>query len=217
VTDPGRPPAADAPRHDPAVAEAATPVAPAPTAAPPVPVTATNGPLADVIAKPKASSGRGTSLLLVLAATIAVGGIAFAAGRLTAPAATASSGRPGNGQFPGGNLPGGAFPSGDLGFPGRGGGLGGVSLQGTVTAISADSITLELASGSTMTIPLDADTAFHASTAATAADVTVGSQVTVNPGTRVADPGASPDPNASPGPGTGLSFGPATDVTVTEP
>ena len=219
MTDPGRPPEANAPRHDPATdlapAEPTTvapAAAPAPVTAASAPVTATNGPLADVIAKPTSSSGRGTSLLLALAAAIAVGGIAFAAGRLTAPAATASTGRTGNGQFPGG----GQVPGDGQGFPGRQG-FGGINLSGEVTAISADSITIKLASGSSVTIPLDADTAYHKATAASAGDVTVGSTVAVTPGGRVANPGASLDPNASPGPGAGLSFGPATDVTVTEP
>jgi hypothetical protein len=174
----------------------------------------TADPLASVVAKPKSTSGRGTSLLLGLAAAIAIGGLAFAAGRLTAPAATASTGRPATGQLPGS----GQLPGNGQGFPGRGEAMGGITLSGTVTAISADSITLELASGTSITIPLDADTAYRAATAASADEVTVGSAVTVTPGSRVANPDASRDPNASPGPGLGgLSFGAATDVTVVEP
>ena len=96
--------------------------------------------------------------------------------------------------------------------------MGGLTLSGTVTGISADSITLELASGTSITIPLDADTAYRAATAASADEVTVGSAVTVTPGGRVANPDASGDPDASPGMGLGgLSFGAATDVTVIEP
>ncbi len=75
-----------------------------------------------------------------------------------------------------------------------------------------------LASGTSMTIPLDAKTTYHAATAATAGDVTVGSEVRVTPGGRTATPRASLDPDASPGPGAGgVSFGAATDVTVVEP
>ena len=75
-----------------------------------------------------------------------------------------------------------------------------------------------LASGTSITIPLDAKTTYHAATAATARDVTVGSMVRVTPGGRTANPRASLDPNASPGPGAGgVSFGAATDVTVIEP
>jgi hypothetical protein len=166
-----------------------------------------------VVARPKSTSGRGTSLLLGLAAAIAIGGLAFAAGRLTAPAATTVTGRPGMGQLPGGQLPGNGG-----GFPGRGEAMGGITLSGTVTGISADSITLELASGTSITIPLDADTAYRAATAASAEDIALGSAVTVTPGSRVANPDATMDPDASPGRALGgLSFGAATDVTVVEP
>ena len=196
------------------------PVQPAGDAPPrrdPAPVTLGVLPLASVIAKPASSSGRGTSLLLLLAGAIAVGGLSFAGGRLTAPAA-ATTGRTGTGQFPGGQIPGGQIPGNGQGFPGRGDSFGGISLSGTVSAVSADSITVKLASGTSITIPLDGKTAYHAATAATAGDVTVGSQVRVTPGGRTANPGASLDPNASPGPGAGgISFGAATDVTVVAP
>jgi hypothetical protein len=179
-----------------------------------VPVTAGVLPLASVIAKPASSGGRGTSLLLLLAGAIAVGGLAFAGGRLTAPAAATTS-RTGAGQFQGNGQ---GFPANGQGFAGRGDGFGGISLSGTVSAVSADSITLELASGTSITIPLDGKTAYHTATVATAGAVTVGSQVRVTPGGGTANPGASLDPNASPGPGTGaISFGAATDVTVVEP
>jgi hypothetical protein len=169
-------------------------------------------PLASVIAKPKSSGGRGTSLLFVLAGVVAVGGIAFAAGRLTAPASATTAGRFPNGQgFPAN----GQLPANGQGFPGRAGGFGGTSLAGTVDAVSADSITVKLESGTSITIPLDAKTTYYAAAAATAADVTVGSQVRVTPGARAADPGASFDPNASPG--AAISFGPASDVTVVQP
>jgi hypothetical protein len=86
-----------------------------------------------------------------------------------------------------------------------------------VTAVSADSITVKLESGTSTTIPLDAETTYHAAAAATPGDVTVGSEVRVTPGARAANPGASLDPNASPGPGGGISFGAASDVTIVEP
>jgi hypothetical protein len=183
------------------------------------PVTPGVLPLASVIAKPASSSGRSTSLLLLLAGAIAIGGLAFAGGRLTAPAA-ATTGRTGaqlqgNGQgFPGT----GQLPGNGQGFLGRGDGFGGISLAGTVSEVSADSIIIELASGTSITIPLDGKTAYRTATAATVDAVTVGSQVRVTPGARTANPGASLDPNASPGPGAGaISFGAATDVTVVEP
>ncbi len=218
----------------------ATPPPPPPTvpqphaapAPPPVPPTAsaaefapwpgqpTTEPLANVIAKPKSSTGRGTSLLMGLAAAIAIGGLAFAAGRLTAPAAAASAGQNRTGQFPAGGQ---GFQGGGQGFAGRNGGLGGITVKGTVEAISADSVTLKLASGTSITIPLNASTTYHAATPSSAAAVTVGSQVSVTPGARTpggATPGpnVAPNPNASGAPGFGgFSFGAATDVTVEAP
>ncbi len=174
-------------------------------------------PLASVIAKPKSPGSRSTSLLLLLAGAIAVGGLAFAGGRLTAPAAATSS-RTANGQrFTG---TGQGFTGTGQAFPGRDG-FGGISLTGTVDAVSADSITLKLASGTSITIPLDAKTAYHKAAAAAAGDVTVGSQVRVTPGARTANPDASFVPNASAAPGaggiSGIGFGAATDVTLVQP
>lgn len=217
MTDPIQPAAAP-PRYDPAtdlgMPEADLPAAP-PRAAPATPAAVVQGamPLASVIAKPTSSSGRGTSLLLLLAGAIAIGGLAFAGGRLTAPAAVSTASQFGNGQLPGS----GQLPGNGQGFAGRGDGFGGISLSGTVSAVSADAITLELASGTSITIPLDGATAYHTAAAATAGDVTVGSEVRVTPGSQTANPGASLDPNASPGLGAGTSFGAATDVTVVEP
>jgi hypothetical protein len=200
----------------------ATPVAstppPTPAASTPAPTAA---PLASVIAKPKSSSSRGTSLLLGLAAAIAIGGLAFAAGRLTAPAATVTAGR-GTGQFPGNGT--GQLPGNGQGFPGRSDVFGGTTLKGTVEAITADSVTLKLASGTSITIPLDASTKYHTSTPSSADAVRVGSEVSVSPGARTANPDATRDPNSAPNPNAsgapglgGLSFGAATDVTVVAP
>jgi hypothetical protein len=225
MTDPAQPAGDAAPRNDPPTnlgtpepggpaVRSAAPSQPAATTLPgAAPVTPGALPLASVIAKPKSSGGRGTSLLLVLASAIAIGGIAFAAGRLTAPAA-ATAGRFGDGQFPGRGQ---GLPGNGQGFPGQGAGFAGISLAGTVDAVSADSITVKLESGTSITIPLDAKTTYHAAAAATAGDVTVGSEVRVTPGARAANPGASFDPDASPGPGGGISFGAASDVTIVEP
>jgi hypothetical protein len=213
------PPATPTPAPAPAQPAPPTAAAAAPDAAAPAawPGQATNEPLASVIAKPKSSSGRGTSLLLGLAAAIAIGGLAFAAGRLTAPAATASTGR--LGQFPGN----GQQPGNGQGFAGRGG-FGGITLKGTVEAISADSVTLKLASGTSITIPLNSSTTYHTATTSSAGAVTVGSEVSVTPGARTANPDATRDPNATPNPNAsgfpgfgGLSFGAASDVTVVQP
>jgi hypothetical protein len=206
---------------DPAAGFAAAEAEPAPAgstppAAPPFapasPPATTVQPLADVIARPERRSRSASSLLMVLAGAVAIGGLAFAAGRLTAPAAAAGPG--GTGQLPGG----GQLSADGQGFPGRGQGFGGMSIQGTVTAVTSNEITIELASGSTVTIPVDADTTYRSATAATADAVKVGSEVAVTPGARAADPDATPHPDAEPGlAGGGISFGAASEVTVVEP
>jgi hypothetical protein len=178
--------------------------------------------LADVIARPARRSSRRGSLLIVLAGAIAVGGIAFAAGRLTAPAVT-TAGRSGSGLLPGSGqatgddqLPGsGQVPPDGMG-PGRGG-FGGMSVQGTVTEVTDEAITVELASGTTVTIPVDDDTAYRTASTASPAAVQVGSEVAITPGARTANSSASFDPGAAPAQGGGMTFGPASAVTVIEP
>jgi hypothetical protein len=190
---------------------APAPHAPAATAAVP--------PLADVIARPERRSSPAGSLLMVLAGAIAIGGLAFAGGRLTAPAATATGLR-GTGQLPGsGQLPAdGQLPGDGQGVPGRGQGFGGMSMQGTVTAVASAEITIELTSGTTVTIPLDADTTYRSATPTTADAVEVGGQVIVTPGARLADSAAPVDPDTESGrAGGGMSFGAASEVTIVEP
>jgi hypothetical protein len=202
------------------------PFAPAPTPAPaPVPTAepvAAQPPV--VVSKPVKKQNRSGSILLAAAGVVAIAGIAFAAGRLTAPAAAAAgNGSTGGGRF--GGFPGASFVPGQ-GFPGRGGPNGqagafgaltggGISLQGQVTAVSSTSITVKLANGSDVTVPLDSSTTYHQANAATSSAVTVGTTVDVAPGAANFTPGASQNPAASGAPGFGgLSFGPATDVTV---
>jgi hypothetical protein len=151
------------------------PAAPAtsPSLATSVPVA----PVAPVLAvAPRAKSGGALNLLLVGAAILAVGGVAFAVGRSTAPA----------GAFPGvGGLNGGPIVRSDGSFdPGadRPGGFaldGGLAIDGTVTSIDADGITITLANGEDMTFALDGDTTYHVATDAAPADVAVGDEVSV--------------------------------------
>jgi hypothetical protein len=138
--------------------------------------------------QPRKTGGMWLNVVLGLAALVAVGGIAFAIGRNTAPVAA-------GGNFPGGNFPGGNFPnaSGGLGnFPdgsfapnasggfggafGRGGGF---NLSGTVESITGETLTLKTANGQTLEFSLGADTTYASKTPATAADVKVGSKVEV--------------------------------------
>lgn len=156
----------------------------------------------------------GTSLVLGLAAVVAVGGLAFAAGRLTAPPAAAATGLNGtgnrgtfgNGEFPrASGAPGGGF----AGFRGAGGGLG---IQGTVTAVTATQLTIQLANGTTLTIPLDSSTTYHQQTSGSASDVQVGKQVEVQATRNTSGGGGAA---ASPGTGAGgFSLGAASSVTV---
>jgi hypothetical protein len=166
-------------------------------------------PLSQVISRPQGSSGRGTTVLFAVAAAIAIAGVAFAGGRLTAPAAAASTGR----QFANGQ-----FQDGNRAFPGNGGaafreGIGGFGISGTVEAIGADGVTIKLASGQTVTVPIDTKTTYHSTVGAAASDVTVGSTVRVT-AERAGFPVASGAPAASGAPG-GLTFGTATDITIT--
>jgi len=132
-------------------------------------------------AKRRSTTGLLVNVLLGVAVVVAVGGVAFAAGRATAPTTTT------NGRFGGTGGPGFAVGPNASGAPNRGafgGGFGGagVTLQGTVTAVSADSITLQLTSGQTITIPTTSSTTYHSETAASASDVTTGATVKVQLG-----------------------------------
>jgi len=143
--------------------------------------------------------------------------VAFAAGRATAPASTATNGRGFTGN---GGAFGGTFGPNASGAPGRGGfggafAGGGLTIEGTVTAVTADSITLQLTSGQSITIPTDSQTTYHTRAAATASDVATGSTVLVQlSGGRGTTGGGGGDggPAASGAPNRGT--GSASSVTV---
>lgn len=153
---------------------AAPGAAPVPTpAAAPVAPTA---PVAPVVAvTPRAKSGGVLNLLLIGAAILAFGGVAFAVGRSTAPA----SAFPGVGSVTDGPIvrPGGSFAPGQgpRGFAPT----GGLAIDGKVTSVDADSITLTLENGDQMTFAVDGDTTYHEATDAAATDVAVGDDVSV--------------------------------------
>lgn len=153
-----------------------------------------------VVAKKTRDTAMWINAALGLALVVAVGGIAFAAGRMTAPATAATNGGgnglsgrtfQGNGYFPGG--------FGGDGAASRG--FGGASIQGTVTAVTADSITITTASGQTVTLALSGSTTYHQQSSATSADVKTGGTVIIRLGLR-GQSGEAP---------TGPS---ATDVTI---
>jgi hypothetical protein len=151
-------------------------------------------------------SSRLIDVALIGAAVLAIGGVAFAAGRATAPpAAAANAFTPRGGTF---FRAGGSFDPGSGQGPrfGFGGGEG-LSIDGTVTAIDADSVTIKTADGQERIIELDASTAYHQATDAAASDVAVGDDVSVKVsggGGQGAAPGASGAPRLS-----------ASDVTLT--
>ena len=135
------------------------------------------GPVPVVAVAPRPRSGGVLNLLLIGAAIVAIGGVAFAFGRSTAPANALTQ----VGAFPDGAV--GIGPRGSF-APGAGGPggfeLGGaLSMDGTVAAIDDDSITLTLDNGEDVTLQLGATTTFRESTEASPTDVAVGDEVTV--------------------------------------
>jgi len=139
----------------------------------PGPVTPTKSPAAP---KRKGASTL-VNVVLGVALVIAIGGVAFAVGRSTAPA-TAS----GPNGFPNGGLGNGQFPTGS-GAPGLGGpgGFqgGGRTVTGTVDSVSDDTITITTENGQTLELSLGADTTYSTKSPGAASDVTAGETVEV--------------------------------------
>lgn len=139
-------------------------------------------------------AGRAVNIILGAALVLAVGGIAFAAGRATAPAPAIGPGIGLPGGGPGGNnggFPGGGPGGNNGGFPGGGFGSG-PSIEGKVVALTSTTLTLELADGQTVQITLKDDTTYHARSDASAGDIVSGGTVIVRVdiGARGTDPGS---------------------------
>jgi hypothetical protein len=130
------------------------------------------------VVTPTRRTSRVLDIALALAAVLAIGGVAFAAGRLTAPAGAGPA-------FARGLAPEGRVVTPDGSFDPNGpkpGGLavdGGLAIDGEVTAIDADSITLKLADGEEMTLKLEDTTTYHEAADASSSDVAVGDDVSV--------------------------------------
>jgi hypothetical protein len=151
---------------------------------------------------------RTTLALLLVAAMVAVGGLGFAAGHLTAsptPGAQPTFARGGGGFGRGGGgfpslAPGQTFNPGQFGggFGGGTRGFGGVTggISGTVQSIDGSTMTIQLASGQTVTVDLSGSTTYHSTTPASADQVKVGSSVTVEIDTS-ALASESPNPSAT--------------------
>jgi len=167
---------------------------------------------------PKRKGASAGSILLVVAALVAVAGVTFAVGRMTAPTTSGTGNRnfQGDGAFPRGSL-----VPGQGGMPGDALGGGSLTIEGTVSSVGGGKLTLKLTSGSTMEVATDSSTSYHRQGDASSNDVTVGSQVLVQVnglrgmlGGRAgasAVPGAAASPNATPAPQA------ATDITVVAP
>lgn len=158
-------------------------------------------------------------VLLLIAAMVAIGGISFAIGHVTAgsgtAAATPATGPGGFGPGGGRNFPslapGQTFDTSQFGGGADRGGFGG-GTQGTVQSISGSTLIIKLANGSTVTINLTGTTTYHKEAAASQSDITAGStvRVTVSIGAN-GNPGATPAPGATAAPRT------ASDVTLVSP
>lgn len=142
--------------------------------------------------------------ILAIALVVAVGGVAFAVGRTTAPARASV---PNGGAF----VPTGSFnPS--AGGPGGGfGGFGGgLTIEGTVKSVEGSTLVIQTSNGQEVTVNLDAGTAYHEATSADASAVAAGDEVTVRAaGVGPLGPGGGANPGAS-----GTPSFTATDVTV---
>jgi hypothetical protein len=164
---------------------------------------------------------RTTLILLVIAAMVAVGGIGFALGHVTAPSGTSGgaanpSGRGGFGRNLPSLAPGQTFNPGDFGGGNgqlRVNGLGG-GLSGTVQSITGTTMTILMSDGQSVTVDLTGRTTYHGETSASASQVAVGTTVTVQLDT-AALASASPNPGASGGLG-GRTLT-AKDVLITIP
>lgn len=137
-------------------------------------------------AAPQARRKGSNTTLLVAAALISICGVGFAAGRVTAEGPNAAAGagtgsgiaaaqsaapRPTTGPI---------IPPAE-GFGGTAGGLtpGTTLVTGTVTSVSATSITIQQANGRTVTIAIGPSTTFSRQTPATSAQVVPGATVLV--------------------------------------
>ena len=159
--------------------------------------------------------------LLVISAMVALGGVAFAVGRVT------STGQSGTGQAAAGVANGQNDQIGVSGFgpnasgapglalAGRAGGFGGGSgtISGTVMSVTPGSITIQESTGQTVTVSTGSSTAYNTQVAAASSDVTTGATVLIQTTTTSAAAAAG-SPSASASPGTTIART-ATSVTIT--
>jgi hypothetical protein len=139
------------------------------------------GPVAPVtpapLVKPKGKGSSLTNALLVVAALVAVGGVTFALGRATAPAAAAGDAG-GVGRRGADNQGNGGARSPGTGNRNTGGAAGVRMINGTVKDANGSTLTLTTGDGTAVVIDVSgAD--YHSQGPATAGDVTEGSTVSI--------------------------------------
>jgi hypothetical protein len=176
--------------------------APEPMSEPSAPSEAPPATAASVPAPKAKGTPRWLNVALALAVAVAIGGVAFAAGRMTAPGGLARFGNGPDGRdFAGNGGPGVTLGGGpNDGQNGQGGPrafAGGASIEGTVTAVTADSMTIKTASGQEITIALDSTTTYHQQSSATSTDVKTGGTVIVRLGLGKAGSGTQTGPTAN--------------------
>ena len=159
-----------------------------------VPVAPPTAPVR-LAARPRRS--RSVPALLSLAAAVAVAGLCFTIGRVSAPSQTTAAVQ---------------NASGALDDRGAGGGLVS-SVTGTVVSISASSMTIQLADGQTVEVATGSSTTYHNQAASTSSSVAAGDTVAVQVS------GGNDGPNTAASASSSASGGTrtATDVTVTGP
>lgn len=135
------------------------------------------------VAKTRGSGGGWLNIVLVIAAAVAIGGVAFAVGRTTAPVSAAAG--TGRGNFGGAGFPASSFApraNGQPGFGrgGFGGGFGaGLTISGTVVSVTGDTLTVKTAAGQTVEVTTGSSTTYDTQSAASASDVQAGKTVQV--------------------------------------
>ncbi|MFI5259210.1 MAG: hypothetical protein ACHQ01_06330 [Candidatus Limnocylindrales bacterium] len=165
-------------------------------------------------AKQTAKPDRTTTALLSIAFLVAVGGIGFALGHVTAPGAAAAANPTGRAAFARPSLaPGQTFnPSTLTGRAGLSAVAGGIS--GTVQSINGSTMTIQEANGTIVTVDLSGTTTYRGETSASPSAIQVGSSVTVQIDT-AALASQTPVPSASGALG-GRTLT-ASDVIITQP
>jgi hypothetical protein len=166
-------------------------------------------------AKKPAKLDRSTAALLLVAAFVAIGGIGFAAGHVTAQGGTAAASSAAGGRGFGFARPS-LAPGQTFNTSQFGGGAGAVAggISGTVQAVNGSTMTIQEANGTSVTIDLSGATTYHSAAAASPSDVSVGATVTVQIDTSAL---ASQTPNPSASGALGGRTLTAKDVLVTQP